>query len=215
MVAMGRSNQVDYTLLCCRLRALYDLWHPQQIIAEQNSIGQPLIEQLTRDGMPIQPFTTTYASKAQAVEALALAFERGDIRILNDAVLVSELTAYEAVPLPSGLRRYGAPSGQHDDCVIALAIAWSAGSGQHLAVYPVPESDLIVQPFKIPAHWPRAYGLDVGWRGTAAIWGAPGSCIDLLIERPASARRRERSSENESWSVVEDRIHGWWEQSSP
>jgi hypothetical protein len=172
MVAMDRSNQVDYTLQCGRLRALYDLWRPQQIIAEQNSIGQPLIEQLTRDGMRIQPFNTTNASKAQAVEALALAFERGDIRILNDAVLLSELTAYQAETLPSGLIRYTAPSGQHDDCVIALAIAWSAVAGQHLAVYPVPESDLIVQPFEIPAHWPRAYGLDVGWRGTAAIWGA-------------------------------------------
>ena len=87
-------------------------------------------------------------------------------------MLLSELKAYQAERLPSGLRRYGAPSGQHDDCVIALAIAWSSVSGQHLAVYPVPEADLIVPPFEIPAHWPRAYGLDVGWRGTAAIWGA-------------------------------------------
>ena len=34
MVAMDRSNQVDYTLQCGRLRALYDCWRPQQIIAE-------------------------------------------------------------------------------------------------------------------------------------------------------------------------------------
>jgi hypothetical protein len=83
---------------------------------------------------------TGNASKAQAIEALALAFERGDIRILNDAVLVSELAAYQAERLPSGLMRYGAPSGQHDDCVMALAIAWSAVSGQQRAIYPVPES---------------------------------------------------------------------------
>lgn len=43
------------------------------------------------------------------------------------------------------------------------------GSG---AIYPVPESDIIVEPFEIPRHWPRAYGLDVGWNRTAAIWGA-------------------------------------------
>lgn len=43
------------------------------------------------------------------------------------------------------------------------------GSG---AIYPVPESDFVVKDFEVPAHWPRAYGLDVGWNRTAAVWGA-------------------------------------------
>lgn len=40
------------------------------------------------------------------------------------------------------------------------------------AIYQVDEERFVVQPFEIPAHWPRAYGLDVGWKRTAAIWGA-------------------------------------------
>ena len=40
------------------------------------------------------------------------------------------------------------------------------------AIYPVPESEITVEPFAIPDHWPRAYGLDVGWNRTAAVWGA-------------------------------------------
>lgn len=40
------------------------------------------------------------------------------------------------------------------------------------AIYPVPESDIIVKPFEIPEEWEIAYGLDVGWKKTAAIWGA-------------------------------------------
>jgi len=43
------------------------------------------------------------------------------------------------------------------------------GSG---AIYPVPESDIVIPDFEIPAHFPRAYGMDVGWNRTAAIWGA-------------------------------------------
>ena len=43
------------------------------------------------------------------------------------------------------------------------------GSG---AIYPVPESDVVVPDFEIPDHWLRAYALDVGWNRTAAIWGA-------------------------------------------
>lgn len=40
------------------------------------------------------------------------------------------------------------------------------------AVYPVPESEYQVDPFAIPAHWPRAFGFDVGWNRTAGIWAA-------------------------------------------
>lgn len=43
------------------------------------------------------------------------------------------------------------------------------GSG---AIYPVPESDFVVDDFQIPAHWPRVYGMDVGWNRTAAPWAA-------------------------------------------
>lgn len=40
------------------------------------------------------------------------------------------------------------------------------------AIYPISESDLAVNDFDIPFHWPRAYALDVGWNKTAAVWGA-------------------------------------------
>jgi hypothetical protein len=40
------------------------------------------------------------------------------------------------------------------------------------AIYPVSEDDITIPDFVIPAHWPRCYGLDVGWNKTAAIWGA-------------------------------------------
>ena len=40
------------------------------------------------------------------------------------------------------------------------------------AIYPIPESEFLVDPFEIPPHWPRVYALDVGWNRTAALWGA-------------------------------------------
>ena len=101
-----------------------DRFNPVAIVAERNSMGEPLIEQLQRDGLPVQPFVTTNASKAVAIDGLALAFERGDISILNDPVLIGELQAYERDRLPSGMFRFSAPAGLHDDTVMALALAW-------------------------------------------------------------------------------------------
>lgn len=65
----------------------------------------------------------TNATKANMVESLSLALERFEIKILNDQVLISELQAYEMERLPSGMIRYSAPEGFHDDCVMALALA--------------------------------------------------------------------------------------------
>ena len=45
----------------------------------------------------------------------------------------------------------------------------SLGAG---AIYPVELSEILVNPFEIPPHWPRCYALDVGWNRTAVLWGA-------------------------------------------
>jgi hypothetical protein len=37
-------------------------------------------------------------------------------------------------------------------------------------IYPIPESELLIDAFPIPKHWPIGYGLDVGWNFTAACW---------------------------------------------
>lgn len=42
----------------------------------------------------------------------------------------------------------------------------------HGAVYPLAQSDYTCDPFPIPAHFKRAFGLDVGWNWTVAVWMA-------------------------------------------
>jgi hypothetical protein len=129
VLEIDRFRGIEYSLQRARLQALYERHGKPTILAEANSMGGPVIEQLARDGLKVRPFTTTNASKSEAIEALALAFERGEIKIPNDPVLIGELQAFEAKPLPSGLMRYGAPSGGHDDTVMALAIAWQGVAG--------------------------------------------------------------------------------------
>ena len=53
----------------------------------------------------------------------------------------------------------------------------SLGSG---AIYPIEVSEILVDPFVLPAHWPRAYAMDVGWNRTAALWGAIDRTIDCV-----------------------------------
>lgn len=124
LVCTDRMTQTDYHRQTERLRALWDKFGQCQVIAEFNSMGGPLVEQLQNEGVTVRGFVTTNATKAEIIDALALAFERGTLKILDDALTVGELQAYESERLPSGLVRYSAPEGMHDDSVIALALAW-------------------------------------------------------------------------------------------
>lgn len=126
VLAYDRFNQVNWSLQRGRLRALYDLWQPTTIYAESNSIGAPNIEALQQEGLPVRPFVTTAASKPLLIESLALAIERREIALLPDDTLLDELTNYTMERLPAGGYRYTAPSGLHDDLVIALALAFHA-----------------------------------------------------------------------------------------
>lgn len=126
VVLSDAFTDIGYAIQRGRIVAAYEKWRPYDIIAEANSMGLPNIEQLQAEGLPVTAFTTTNASKQQAIDALALAFERENIEIVADEELIGELEAFEMSKLPSGLQRFGAPAGKHDDRVMSLAIGWSA-----------------------------------------------------------------------------------------
>jgi hypothetical protein len=124
MVMLDRFNAVDWQTQRNRIAALARKWMPTAIWCESNSVGEPNIEALQSEGLPVLPFVTTASSKPPLIQGLALAFEQGDIHILNDPVLIGELQAYTIERLPSGNFRYTAPPGAHDDTVMATAIGW-------------------------------------------------------------------------------------------
>ena len=123
-VALDRFNQIDYSVQLGRLYGLCERFPPKVLVVEQNSIGEPLIEQIRRKNLPVWPFTTGGANKQTLIEDLILAFEQEQIRILDDQIQAGELKEMEATRLPSGIIRYAAPEGSHDDTVMALALAW-------------------------------------------------------------------------------------------
>lgn len=126
LVFQDRFNNMGYEIQTSRLKALCERYRPTVVLAEANAMGQPLIESLQADGLPVRPFVTSHMSKARIIEDLALAFERGTIQILNDRALINELRSYDVRKTASDLLVYGAPPGVHDDCVMALALAWHA-----------------------------------------------------------------------------------------
>lgn len=122
-VYVDRFNRVEYGFGLKRLKALAERFPPQVIIAEGNSVGERLAEEMWAMGLPVQRFITTHQSKKEVIENLAIALESRTVTLLADPTQMDELRVFSATILPSGRVRYEAPPGMHDDTVIALALA--------------------------------------------------------------------------------------------
>jgi len=140
---IDRYSQVEWEFQTERLHKLAEVFHPLTIVAEANSMGSPLVERLQRGyarliGAPRQPlpvygWTATNASKAAAIQALSLGIEQGQLTLLDDQVQAGELLAYEAKVSVTGMLRYSAPPGMHDDCVTALSLAYLGSQHERAA----------------------------------------------------------------------------------
>lgn len=129
LVYLDRFNRVDYNVLEDRLAAIYNRYKMRSMSIETNSIGQGVIDHLRNRGVDVISFTTTNATKQSIITKLQSAFEHGEIKIINNSVLIGELLSFESKRSPSGSFTYSAPEGMHDDTVMSLAIAWDAISG--------------------------------------------------------------------------------------
>lgn len=103
-----RLERTPYPLIQQRIAETWrayggDLW------VESNGVGDPVIENLD---VPAKPFVTTAKSKVQAIQALTLLLEQGDLRAVWTAQERRELTQY----------RYD-DADLTQDCVMSLAIA--------------------------------------------------------------------------------------------
>jgi len=132
-IARDRFNQIDYTFQRDRIRTLHNKYNVGLWLAESNAMGEPNIEQMLREGIPVNPFATTATTKPPLIENLALILEREEWQFQDDPIWTSELEAYERkVSATTNRSSYSAPEGMNDDTVIARALMVRAADGSML-----------------------------------------------------------------------------------
>jgi hypothetical protein len=127
-VAWYRINRMEYTQQRAAIVERLKQWPEVVLLPERNSIGQPNIEMLIDAGLSVASgpdggagFNTTASTKAELINRLSVAMERGEI--LLPIEYADELRAYE-VTVTTTNPKFSAPTGQHDDRVISAALAW-------------------------------------------------------------------------------------------
>jgi len=92
------------------------------IAIDSTGVGDPIAEDVARQRDDVEKFVFTQRSKQQLMEGLALAIQKKLITFPNN-IIRDELESFEYSYTRTGVT-YTAPSGEHDDSVCALALAW-------------------------------------------------------------------------------------------
>jgi hypothetical protein len=117
-----RFQQLDWGTQKERIAAVLKKWNAVGWI-DSTGVGDPIYDDLRRAGLHVKPFRFTQQSKRQLVENLLVAMERGLVRFPPIPELIHELSIFQRSATKDGSVHYQAPAGQHDDCVMALALA--------------------------------------------------------------------------------------------
>ena len=106
----------------------------KHIFIDSTGVGDAIVEDLQKYFNDMTGFKYTSTSKQQLMESLASSIHKGEIGF-PEGFIKDELEIFEYLFTGTGVR-YSAPSGFHDDCVNALALAnkcriENKGSGQY------------------------------------------------------------------------------------
>lgn len=105
-----------------------------QMLIDSTGVGDPIVEQLQREGLDVEAFKFTTQSKQDLMLGLQVAIHQERIHY-PEGIIKEELEIFEYQYSSHGVK-YSAPSGFHDDCVMALALAWrkfdfKSGTGRY------------------------------------------------------------------------------------
>jgi phage terminase large subunit-like protein len=123
VVYWDRFKQIDYPFQKKRIKATAERYNKARIYIDSTGVGEPIFEDLRRDGMFIDDFKFTKKSKKDLVEKLSIFMEQKLVFIPNNDILIDELKSFGYHLTDSGNVVYKAPQGLHDDAVFSLALA--------------------------------------------------------------------------------------------
>jgi len=94
-----------------------------RLLIDSTGVGDPIYDELRREQVRVDGYKFTSASKADLIENLSMQIENQTVSYPNIPELINELSLYGYETGKTGIIRYGAPEGYHDDIVTALALA--------------------------------------------------------------------------------------------
>jgi phage FluMu gp28-like protein len=126
IVYVDRFHRLDWSLQVGRIESALSRYNHARTFVDSTGVGSPIFEQLRKAGVEAIAYPFTQRSKSELVDNLALLLERRELKLPRAELWpegIDELESFEYSISDAGSVKSGAPSGVHDDCVVALALA--------------------------------------------------------------------------------------------
>jgi hypothetical protein len=122
-----RFNQIDWNLQKAKIEAFVRKYNNGQLTIDSTGVGDPIVEDLERAGLTINPYKFTETSRRQLLDNLSLNLAQDRLKLPKDEGLLDELENFQFVLGDSGKIKVEVPEGLTDDRVMSLALAvWDA-----------------------------------------------------------------------------------------
>jgi hypothetical protein len=122
IVFQDRFNRLDWTYQKQRIRDVLRKYNNATAVLDTTGIGDTVYDDLTDAGLSVESFHFTNTTKNQLISNLMRTMDNGLVHVPDDPELIGEFESYEFELTDSGLIRYGAPKGMHDDIVTSVAL---------------------------------------------------------------------------------------------
>jgi hypothetical protein len=123
VLKQDRFNQIDWNLQKARIGVAFHKYNRAQTVADATGVGDPIVEDLINQGIPVTPFKFTEQSKRELLTHLSMLIEQDKIKLPNDPDLLAELDAIQWTLGENGKSKIDTVQGMHDDRVMSLALA--------------------------------------------------------------------------------------------
>mgnify|MGYP001570439895 CR=1 FL=1 len=123
-VYQARFNKIDWGMQKARIAQTAKHFNNATIVIDATGIGEPIVDDLSRMELAVDPIKFTNDQKRQLIEKLANWIELKRLHMLNIPETVRELSNFTYdISENTGRIMYNAPIGFNDDIVIAHALA--------------------------------------------------------------------------------------------
>ena len=129
-----RFQRLDWPVQVERIANAIRRFPNSTVVVDSTGVGDGIYDMLRNaladlSSTRVNPYLITTANKKELVDNLAVAIENREICIPDIPEFINELQIYAYTMTSSRNVQYNAPEGYHDDCVMALALAWTALKG--------------------------------------------------------------------------------------
>lgn len=119
-----KFNKLEWPTIQGRIQHISRKYNNALVMLDSTGVGEPINDQLSRIGVPVEPIHLTNELKKEIIEKLSNWIELRYITMIKDPDTISEFKSFTYdISEKSDRIIYGAPVGFHDDIVIAHGLA--------------------------------------------------------------------------------------------